>query len=117
MGQRKNSPTLPASDARVQPRSPSLVFVVCDLRVASQLSAPNSRGTSSSQAKEGGMSEPIYCEYDDSYEKDSITTVYTCWDCKKTQEVVGDHEPEKRVCRGPEAQRLRKEGRADRGRK
>jgi hypothetical protein len=84
----------------------------------SKLATPGPCGTSSSQAgKEDGMSEPIYCLYDDDYEKDSITTVYICSDCKRTQEVFGDHEPEKRVCRGPEAQRLRREERADKGRK
>ena len=91
--------------------------MVSRLRVDAQRSSSNSRGTSSPQAKEGGMSELIYCEYDDSYEKDSITTVYTCWDCKRTQEVFGDREPQKRVCTGREAQRLRREERTDRGRK
>jgi len=63
------------------------------------------------------MNEPIYCLYDDFYEKDGITTVYTCTDCKMMQEVVGDHEPKKRVCRGPDARKERREERASRGRK
>jgi hypothetical protein len=63
------------------------------------------------------MNEPIYCQYDDDYERDGITTVYTCSDCKRTQEVFGDHEPQKRICAGPEARQLRREERAAKARK
>jgi hypothetical protein len=60
--------------------------------------------------------EEIYCDFE--WENsEGMTDIYRCTDCKREQLVHGDHEPKKHVCKGPEAQRLRREGRTPRGRK
>jgi hypothetical protein len=66
--------------------------------------------------KEKDSTDGIYCDLE-WVNSEGMTDIYVCSDCKRDQRVDGDHEPKKRVCVGPEAQKQRREDHASRGHK
>ena len=56
------------------------------------------------------MREEIYCVLD-CINTEGMTNIYYCSDCKREPRVDGDHMPKDRICRGPEARKLRREDR------